>query len=100
MALTVKTNNVPRNLIYGYELSEKERKEFDYISAEDLSTHEFFRYKGNLYDPSDFMRVDPGTEGNCGLKGWDGYESDSYFSGIVIKYRNDFEQVIVGFYCS
>lgn len=97
MALTVKTNNVPRNLIYGYELSEKERKEFDYIAQDDIGTHEFFRYKGEVYDPSDFMRASDMT----GLGGWDGYASDSYFSGIVIKYADEhFETVVVGFYCS
>jgi hypothetical protein len=32
--LTVKTNNVPRLLIDAYELSEKERAEFDYLDWE------------------------------------------------------------------
>jgi hypothetical protein len=96
MTFQIKTNHVPRNLTYGYELSEKERKEFDYIAEEDFSTHSFFRYKGEVYDPSDFMRVTDISD----LKGWDGYASDSYFSGIVVKYVDNFERVIVGTYFS
>jgi hypothetical protein len=36
------------------------------------------------------------------FQGWDGYSSDSYFSGIVIKYPpdNDYDFIIVGWYCS
>jgi hypothetical protein len=96
MAFKIKTNNVPRNLLYGYELSKKERKEFDYIDAEYFDGHGFFRYKGEVYDPSDFMRATDIAD----LKGWDGYASDSYFSGIVIKYVDNFERVIVGTYTS
>jgi hypothetical protein len=96
MAITIRTNNVPRNPIYGYELSEKERKEFDYIDAEHFDGHSFLRYKGELYDLSDFMRAREISE----LSAWDGYASDSYFSGIVIKYVDNFERVIVGTYIS
>jgi hypothetical protein len=96
MAITIRTNNVPRNPVYGYELSEKERKEFDYIDAEHFDGHSFLRYKGELYDLSDFMRATDIAD----LKGWDGYASDSYFSGIVIKYVDNFERVIVGTYIS
>lgn len=100
MTFQIKTNHVPRDLIYGYELSEKERKEFDYLKDEEsderLDTHQFFRYKGEVYDPSDFMRATDIAD----LKGWDGYASDSYFSGTVIKYVDAFERVIVGTYFS
>lgn len=97
MTFKIKTNNVPRDLFYGHELNDKERKEFDYISDEDLSSHEFFRYKGEVYDPSDFMRANEISD----LKGWDGYASDSFFSGIVIKYADEYcETIIVGTYTS
>lgn len=101
MALTVKTNNVPRKPIYGWDLSEKEAKEFDYLDAEDFPSHSFMRYKGWVYDLNEFMRVDPGTEGDRGLKGWHGYISDSYFSGVVIKYVDEYcETFIAGTYIS
>ena len=43
------------------------------------------------------------------LKSWNGYSSDSFFSGVVIKYPHidnepdyglDYEKIIVGWYCS
>ena len=94
--LTIITNHVPRNMKYGYEMPEKIKSDFDYIDKDDFDTHDFFVYRGRWYDPSEFMRCD----GNDALKGWDGYSSDSYFSGILIKYTSDMEQVIVGMYLS
>lgn len=103
--VTIKTNNVPRNLIYGYELTAKERKEFDYYSDEEIDTHNFFRYKGHVYDPNEFMAIS-GTSMHCipcengSFADWHGYHNDSFFSGVLIKYVNDFEQVIVGTFIS
>jgi hypothetical protein len=34
------------------------------------------------------------------LKDWDGYQSDSYFSGVVIKISPDGEQYKIGTYFS
>lgn len=100
MSITIKTNNVPRFVIDAYELTKKEQKEFDYLEWDKLETGEysrsFFRFKGQLYDLGEFMRC-PSTEW---FKGWEGYFSDSAFSGILIKYTNDFESVIVATYYS
>lgn len=100
---TVRTNNIPRPVIYGFDLTEKERKEFDYL---DFTTdcqdntgdnegnyRQFFRYKGNVYDLGDCMRVE---ESNTLCKGWDGYYGETFFSAVVVKYVNNFESVIVG----
>lgn len=103
MNFTITTNNVPRDLVYGYELTPKEREEFDYYDTEELESHEFVRYRGWIYDPSEFMAVPRNTcapDGIESLQQWDGYQSDSYFSGIVIRYVDGFERVIVGTYCS
>ena len=101
--LTIKTNHQFRNLIYGYELTDKERAEFDYI--DDIDSHNFFRYRGIVYDPDEFMRIpdcanqrlDPDLEP---MLAWDGYQSDSYFSGVLVKYSDDFEQIKVATYYS
>lgn len=94
--ITIKTNNVPRPVIYGYELTEKERREFDYIPDDDIDSHSFIRYKGWVYDLGEFMRVDE----DSALAGWHGYSSDSYFSGVVMKYADKSgEAVIMGRYC-
>lgn len=98
--LTIKTNNIPRPVIYAYELTAKERVEFDYYDIADLEMRRFFRYKGNVYDLAEFMRVTD-TMKNChGFNGWDGYYSDSFFSGILIRYADNFESVIVATYYS
>ena len=88
------TNNKPRQLIYGYELTDKQKQDFDYI--DDIDSHDFVIYKNNAYDLSEFMR----TENNDKLEGWDGYSSDSFFSGTLVKYTDDMESVIMGWYCS
>lgn len=88
------TNNKPRQLVYGYQLSDKQKQDFDYI--DDIDSHNFVIYKNNVYDLSEFMRV----ENNDKLNGWDGYSSDSFFSGTLIKYTDDMESVIMGWYYS
>jgi len=72
------TNNHWRNLEYGYQLSESERAEFDYL--EDIDSANFIRYKGRVYDLGEFMRAPEPLATD-----WDGYRSDSFFSGVVIK---------------
>lgn len=94
MSIEVITNNQPRAIIYWHELADSEREEFDYIDTEDKQSFaSFFRYKGNVYDLGDAMRVEPM---NTLCKGWQFYYGESYFSAIVGKYTDDFEHVIVG----
>ena len=97
--LTIKTDNKYRNTLYGYELTAKERAEFDYLTNEQVAERSFFRYKGNCYALGEFMR--------CNLNGsspewaeWDGYSSDTAFSGVLVKYSADFEQVKIATYYS
>ena len=91
--MTIKTNNVPRDVVYWYELTDAERAEFDYLDSDDAQcSASFFRYRGNVYDLGEFM-VSP-------IKGWDGIRNDSYFSGILVRYVEDCERVIVAaYYC-
>ena len=96
MTLTIKTNNAWRDLTYRSDVPAAILvSQFDYLSEDDASDG-FFCYLGHWYHTSDFMRV----ERNEGLKGWDGYSSDSYFSGVVIKLSSDGERVKVGTYFS
>lgn len=92
--MQIKTNNVPRHIIYGWELPENQRKEFDYLSEEEYENQPFFKYKGRHYDFREFMRC----EGELKEQGWDGYSADSFFSGVLIKVSDDSESVIVGQY--
>jgi hypothetical protein len=100
------TNGHRRPIIYGWELTEEERREFDWLdNCDTLSWDdaEFFRYKGWLYCLSDIMRVDKHSPF---YPEWDGYESHDFAGGIVIKYPRedwgieDTEHVIVGCYYS
>lgn len=45
----------------------------------------------------EIMRL-PAHSADSSFSGWDGYHSDSYFSGIVIKLSPDGEQYQVGTY--
>lgn len=82
----------------------------DHSEAADAAgwNSEFVRYRGRLYPLSDFTTTTPGPW-NFGLpdefREWDGYLSDSFFSGIVIRYvrdgeRYDTDRVILGTYYS
>ena len=45
------TNNKPRELIYGYQLTEKEYQDFDYLGeygSEGMMLEQFIRYKGGF----------------------------------------------------
>ena len=102
--ITITTNNHRREIVYWWELSDSERNEFDWIKCSVTLTEdeaEFFRYKGDVYCLSDIMRVPDGM-----FPGWDGYENDTFFSGILVKYpveewgEIDSDHVIVGMYYS
>jgi len=85
----VTTNNIPRDVLYGFELTARERAEFDYYSTEEeFNSAEFFRYKGEVYDLGEFEVAT--------IPGWDGQQVDSFFSAIVIRYTDDYERVVVG----
>lgn len=103
--LTIITNNVPRDILEGWDLSPSEREHFDYIDWAAVERGEescsFVRYRGELYDLGDTEGRPPAV-----LAGWDAYLSDSFFSGVVFRYARDDsgdldpERVIVGrYYC-
>lgn len=94
--ITIITNNAKRDLLSGWELTDKERAEFDYIENFEECGNIFFRYRGSLYDTGEFVR----TPQNEPFDRWDGVQPDTYFSGILIRYTNDFESVVVARYFS
>ena len=108
MTLTVKTNYVPRECTMGQwldgfgglrpgSLYSKLREQFDYLTEDEFDSTEFFQYRGVWYCVGEFIRVVAAPHEH--LYGWDGYSSDSYFSGVVMKYNYD-GTVVVGRYCS
>jgi len=101
--MKIVTNNVPRPVIDAYELTPKEREDFGYLDWEAIDagndSASFFRYRGELYDMGDI----PLAPHDLRALGWDGAASDSFFSGMVVRYfnRDGYEygtEVIVGRY--
>jgi hypothetical protein len=91
--LTIRTNGHYRPVLCWENLTTKECAEFD---EEVFYNSSFFRYRGWVYTLEDFMRVD----NNAPFTGWDGYHSDSFFSGVLVKYSNCGDAVKVGRYWS
>lgn len=108
------TNNQPRNVLYWYELTDAERGELDYIEEQEKQeSFQGFRYKGCVYDLGEFVAIlsrdqqakaqnsfAHTCENDDPLLNWQGISSESYFSGVVVKYINNYESVIVGRYFS
>ena len=96
--MKIKTNNQPRGILTWYDLTLSERKEFDYLEEGEGS---FFRYKNQVYDLGEFMRIDDNIAPHPHREGWElwqGYAPDRHFSGVLIRYNSDCEQVIAGRY--
>jgi hypothetical protein len=102
----VRTNNVPREIIDGCQLTAAEREDFDYhdwTAIEDgTGSASFFRYRGELYDLGNFMRWSALSTGEAPdwMDRWDGYASDSFSSGMVVRFvQSDYDTcVVVGSY--
>lgn len=100
--MKIKTNNRPRDLLSLWELTEKEREGFDYV-AEENGAERFVRYRGQVYDTEEYMRIDPHTAPHPDRQGWEnwaGYASDSFFSGTLVRYTDDGYRVVMAtYYC-
>jgi hypothetical protein len=107
--LTIITNNVPRDIVDAWELTADERAEFNYLDwpaiddGRDSAT--FVRYKGELIDLGDLDGSTRQLPDDHPLRAWDAYRSDSFFSGIALRYasedgRDDWDRVIVARYYS
>lgn len=92
------TNNQYRHILYFHELEQDEQDEFK-DSYDTVQESTFFRYRGNVYDLNDFLRVNNALNGkgvNHEMYGWDGYHNESFFSAVLVKYDDSFESVKVG----
>ena len=94
--LKIICNNLPRALLTWYDLTPREQSEFiGYLGDDDKqSSADFVRYRGLVYDVGEFMRTPDD------LKPFHGYASDSFFSGVLCRFVDDGESVIMGRYYS
>lgn len=102
------TNNHIRSMHYLWELSEREQEivkhEFDWINTNDTVSWEeeqFIKYRDNWYCLSDFMSLH--NKFYCPnppdfMQGWDGYLSDSFYSGILIRLSDDHDYCVMATY--
>lgn len=96
MTLTIQTDHKWKPFLYRYEVPESIlADQFEHL-PEDEYGDGFIRYRGRYYHTSDFMRI----EHNEDMKDWQGYSSDSYFSGIVVNFSEDGERYQIGRYYS
>jgi hypothetical protein len=97
--LKIKCNWQARETIYWWDLTDKERKEFDYLDDEEKqSDASFVRYKGWTYDLHEFIRIDRSIAPHCQRPQWEkfnGYHSDSFFSGVLIKFDDDDSEYVI-----
>lgn len=87
------TNNHKRDVLDAWEVPPAVREEFDYLdwpAIEDgRDSASFVQYRGEWYDLGDVMRTDDDSE--LRKLGWDGFNSDSYFSGMAFRWIWDDE---------
>lgn len=86
------TNNAPCPLLPLTNLPEKARKDFDYLTEDEAYDCRLVCYRGVWYDVWDSMTC-PGAEApeatRKAFSGWDGYVSDSFFSGVLFRFADE-----------
>lgn len=91
--MKITTNHHWRPVLFGHELSARERKQFDYYDDEEILDCTFFRYGSHVYDLAEFTRVNP--DGSLALLGWHGSMADTVWSGTLVRLSEDGEYVMV-----
>jgi len=91
---TITTDNKPRFTLHGLEVPEEViTYYFDYLTPDQVAERTFIKYLGEYYDLQEFTKVDQ----TGAFKGWDGFSSDSAWSGKIIKII-DSDRVLMGRY--
>ena len=92
--MNIITNNRARPLQSFLDLPAKAQADFDYIDVADWFDLRFVQYKGCWYDVCD-------TDGRVPdvFKEWDGIVSETFFSGVLFKWANDYDVIVGRYYC-
>lgn len=80
------SNHKPRAVVSFYDLPEAEQSNFDYVDGGERYTHRFFEYLGSWYDVEEFSTD---TMDEMRARGFDGIQTDSYFSATVVKWFDE-----------
>lgn len=97
--ITVRSNFHHVDIIYGWQLTEKEKRQFSYSSLAELHEASFFRYKGRVHDMEEFSIFQDKDRPDA-FKKWEAYSNDTYSSGLVIRFApdTDYECLQVGYW--
>lgn len=97
MAIEITTNNHWKELIAKWELPTEVAADFDYV--DENSGNRFFQYRGVWYDANEFTFIISSAdsihglghrvEADSPLASWHGISTDSFYSGVVIRYEED-----------
>jgi len=97
--LTIITNYHWHDLLSVAELPKSKQSDFDYIESDERHSLRIVKYKGMYSDVSEFMRISEYAPEP--FKKWQGYSSDSFFSGLLVRYDEDnYERVQIALYLS
>lgn len=101
-SLTIKTNNIPREMISFQDLPERSKCDFNYLSEGERYESRLVKYRECFYDvyDSEVNRNDGAFNSKCFPIKWDSYISDSFFSGVLFQLAEDNECVICATYYS
>ena len=95
MSVTITTNNVPRDLLYGVDLTPADynqaRSELDYLDDTEFNETMMFKYRNQWYDIDSFVAFQHETSG------WHGYFGLTVWSAIYVKIVGDCKSIVVGF---
>ncbi len=102
------TNNHPRDLVPLIDVPTADREDFDYITEDEAYSPRLFHYKNSWYDANEFCAIIPPGKDTANpfvhratedspLRRWDGIQTDSFFSAVVIRFADrQCETVVVG----
>lgn len=73
---------------------------FEYV-GDDIDTPRFVKYRGEWYDINEFL-CGAAIRSQDGFESWDGFVADTFFSGILVKYMDNYDEgfVQMGRYCT
>jgi len=85
----------PRQILFGFELTEKERAQFLHI--DNINAHPFVKYDKRVYDLDAFKRPSPNVRAYIPeFNDWDECLFIGDNTAIVIKYNDNFESITIG----
>jgi len=97
--IDVTTNGHERELVSLSDLPEDDQSDFYYLKLHEFEDLRFVRYKNSWYDVNDMMHVGNAmTDMYPEFAGWHGYDGDTAFSGVLVRFCEDTDYVVMGRY--